>query len=280
MPEDLLGTDIQWPDLNIGRFRERRPVDFAATRAFIARLADRDGKPLSDAELDARAARASAPRDPAAQRAVVKGHRIDESIVWERRTGADTSIRYTNGLVELVNMPGFDFDFRVRFELIDGEDGPVLAPSAVAVIVRPDAVGTHRPGAFAEAGIAPAIKEAARVLTMRVTRDAEGYPLDFERATSADVEWLFPRSKTPRAARRSSRKVDEEARQVAAKYLELCDDAGNPPAAYASKIARTMSWDERGRRAEDLVRKRIARAQTMRLLPKAIARGSKRRQLR
>ena len=247
-------------------------------RANLQRLDERSGQPLSDEELDARVAAICRATDPSSIRQRIKGHQVEEARVFHRRDG-DETVRYSNGLVELANLPDFDFDFRVRFELIEGRDGPVLAPAAIAVVARriDGEVEPHAPGEFAQAGIARAVREAARLITMRFSADDEGYPLDFVRASGADVERALPRIETPLVHRRSSRQVDDEATKAAAKYRELCEPTGRPPAGYAAKIAASLGLWGSGPGAESLVRKRIARAQRMGLLPGAAAAGSKRR---
>lgn len=274
MPLQPLGTSTQWPDLNFADFgpgqRKRRQRSEAVLRAYVERQqrrrAERSGaEGLSGAEVDASVARLVAldrPMEEDEPRRRIKGHPVASSLVFTRRDGP-TEVRYTNGLVELANLPDFDFDFRVRFELVETDQGPTLAPAAVAVIVRPEHLGKHRGGDFANAGLARAVKEAARVLTRRFEVGEDGRRVSDRAATGPEVERVFPRDDQPSRSRRASSLVDREARQVGELLQELrAANGAATPWRYAEKIAVAMKWTP-DRQGLERVRKRKLRAEAL-----------------
>lgn len=266
MPEKSLGTE---PDLNFGVPRVSRFSRETLERHFRHRW-ERDGRAWDSSDLAAAVKAAMRHPDPTAARVRIKGIPLDEQRVFVRRDG-DEVVRYSNGLVELANVPDFDFDFRVRFELIEGEDGPVLAPSAVAVIARPGDVGAVRGGDFARAGVARAVKYAAQVLTRRQEVDEGGRPRSNRRAAGSDVEYLMPRelAETESRHRKSSRTVEDEARAVARAWLHLAKaNGGTPRRGYAATIAGKLGWGTEAPAAER-VRKRLVKARRMGLLARS-----------
>lgn len=228
MEEESLGT-VQWPDLNLPVF---------------------DLYWSNDPEV-------TTEDDPRARVRPASGG------VWQRRRDDGTLVSYFAGLVELANEPGVDFDFRVRYELVDGKP----APAAVAVIARRDRVGHLRPGDFSKAGIAGAIVEAGRRLAL-ATGDA---------STRNDLAAILPREERPDRERTSAQEVRAEVVEVLRHYRKLREaNGGEVPYRYARRIAERVYQSGEGW-AQQKVRKRLRTAAMMGRIEPANAPGSKRR---
>lgn len=240
MPSERLGT-IEEPDLNLRP--PRPPESYERARLYYERanrrLREIGGEVRSDAEIHELAKAHSTPADPAAPRIRVK---VDYSKpTWSRTRRDGVTVQHYSGLVEFVNLVGYDYDYRVRLEVAD--DPRRMRTMAVAVIARhggPDVMAST-----AAKGTGAIVKRAARALT-RVIEDHEGQR-DPRAALSDDlvndVLNLSARRDldAPRLGRRSSADVHREVRRVAELWHEY-DKEGRSDRSRHRWIAHQMGW--------------------------------------
>lgn len=217
-------------------------IDFAG---FLKRTSG-----LSDAEAAAKL--------KAAKRAKGDGSRIRAR--WSTsgpvivRDGRGRRTMHRAGVVELVDLPGFPFDYRVALRVVEG-DRPAVEVEAFVVIGRPDRPeGESVTGSTMRKAAVRAVTQRA-MLALSLLADAGEGPVT---VTEADLVGLKGAGETSeRRERRTSAEVDAEARKVAKLYA-----SGAP---YRT-IAQRMGWGGEDKKGEDRARDRARRAEALGLL--------------
>lgn len=262
------------PSLDFEPFDGEPRHSYDSVLRFLRTVNDRNqrlgsGPVRTEAEMAERAGVLTRPVGPDEPRRRWKPH-DDDGLAWIRRRYDGSLVGHRSGSVELANQPGWDYDFRVAFLVMEVEGGPTFQCVAATPVARNP--GGPVTASKAYRGIGEIIRRAGAALTWQLDDDADE---GFQRGASpGDLEHLVRQAMatepTARSGRRSTQQVDREAADVAERYDEwLVLGVGG---SYARWISGRLGWGGEGQRGEDRVRARLRRAQILGLdVPKALS---------